>query len=56
LADPGLIRVFEVWRDSAALDAHFQTLHMAEWCAHWPNFGVSDRRLFAYENASQRPL
>ncbi|MFN9832128.1 MAG: putative quinol monooxygenase [Phenylobacterium sp.] len=56
MADPGLIRVFEVWRDSAALDTHFQTLHMAEWCAHWPNFGVSDRRLFAYENASQRPL
>ncbi|MFM8755107.1 MAG: hypothetical protein ACKODL_10560 [Phenylobacterium sp.] len=33
-----------------------QTPHMAEWRAHWPNFGVSDRRLFAYEIASQRPL
>jgi quinol monooxygenase YgiN len=56
VADPGLIRVFEVWRDQAALDAHFQTPHMAEWRSHWPQFGVSDRRLFAYEIASQHPL
>jgi quinol monooxygenase YgiN len=56
VADPGLIRVFEVWRDQAALDAHFQTPHMAEWRSHWPQFGVSDRRLFAYEIASERAL
>ena len=56
VADRGLIRVFEVWRDQAALDAHFQTPHMAEWRSHWPQFGVSDRRLFAYEIASERPL
>jgi len=56
VADPGLIRVFEVWRDQAALDAHFQTPHMVEWRSHWPQFGVSDRRLFAYEIASERPL
>ncbi|HPA37188.1 MAG TPA: putative quinol monooxygenase [Phenylobacterium sp.] len=56
VAEPGLIRVFEAWRDQAALDAHFQTAHMAEWRSHWPSFGVSDRRLFAYETASQRSL
>lgn len=56
VAEPGLIRVFEAWRDQAALDAHFQTPHMAAWRAAWPDFGVSDRRLFAYEVAQQRPL
>ena len=56
VAEPGLIRVFEAWRDQAALDAHFQTPHMADWRAAWPSFGVSDRRLFAYEVAQQRPL
>jgi len=56
VAEPGLIRVFEAWRDQAALDAHFQTPHMAAWRAAWPSFGVSDRRLFAYEVAQQRPL
>jgi quinol monooxygenase YgiN len=56
VAEPGLIRVFEAWRDQAALDAHFQTAHMAAWRAAWPSFGVSDRQLFAYETASERPL
>jgi quinol monooxygenase YgiN len=56
VAEPGLIHVFEVWRDRAALDAHFQTTHMAAWRAAWPSFGVSDRRLIAYEVASEREL
>ena len=56
VAEPGLIHVFEIWRDQAALNAHFQAPHMAAWRAAWPSFGVSDRRLFAYEVASQRPL
>ena len=56
VGEPGLIRVFERWRDQAALDAHFRTAHMAAWRAAWPSFGVSDRRLFAYEVASERPL
>jgi hypothetical protein len=29
---------------------------MAAWRAAWPSFGVSDRRLFAYEVASERAL
>ncbi|MFP5450033.1 MAG: putative quinol monooxygenase [Alphaproteobacteria bacterium] len=56
VAEPGLIRVFEAWRDQAALDAHFQTPHLAAWRAAWPEFGVSDRRLIAYEVASQRAV
>lgn len=54
VAEPGLIRVFEAWRDQAALEAHFATAHLAAWRAAWPEFGVSDRRLIAYEVASQR--
>lgn len=56
VAEPGLIHVFEVWRDEAALKAHFETPHMAQWRSHWPSFGVSDRRLSAYEVAAERPL
>ncbi len=56
VAEPGLIRVFEAWRDQAALDAHFGTPHMATWRSHWPAFGVSDRRLSAYDIAAERPL
>jgi len=51
-----MIHVFEVWRDQSALDAHFRAPHMAAWRAAWPSFGVSERRLFAYEVASQREI
>src|SRR5581483_12105695 len=54
VAEPGLIRVFEAWRDQAALEAHFRTAHMARWREAWPQFGVSDRRLKAYDVTSER--
>ena len=56
VAEPGLIRVFEAWRDQAAIEAHFKAPHMAAWRAACAEQGVSDRRLFAYEVASERPL
>jgi quinol monooxygenase YgiN len=56
VAEPGLIRVFEAWRDQGALDAHFATPHMAAWRAAWPQFGVGERRLSLYEVAAERPL
>jgi len=56
VAEPGLVRIFEAWRDQAALDAHFQTPHMAVWRSHWPEFGVSDRSLSLYEIAAERAL
>lgn len=56
VAEPGLIRVFEIWRDQAAIDAHFQAPHLAAWRAVWPSFGVSERRHFAYDVAAQRTI
>ena len=54
--EPGLVRVFEVWRDQAALDAHTKTDHIAAWRAAWPALGVCDRRLTVYEVASEKPF
>jgi len=56
VAEPGLVRVYEAWRDQAALEAHFQTPHMATWRSHWPEFGVFDRQLKLYEIAAERTL
>jgi quinol monooxygenase YgiN len=56
VAEPGLIRVFEVWRDQAAIDAHFKAPHMAVWRAACAEHGVFDRQLSTYEVASQRAL
>ena len=54
--DEGLIRVFEIWRDAAALDAHTKAPHMAPWRAAGAELGVFDRKLSLYEVASERPL
>ena len=56
LAGPGLIRVFEAWRDQAAIEAHFKAPHMATWRAAGLQFGVSDRQLSIYEVAAERAL
>ena len=54
--DPGLIRVFEAWRDQAALDAHMAQPHLAEWRAAWPAAGAGERRLTLYDVAAERAL
>jgi len=56
VAEPGLIRVFEVWRDQAAVEAHFAAPHMAAWRAACAEHGVFDRQLRAYEVAAERAL
>jgi quinol monooxygenase YgiN len=56
IAEPGLIRVFEAWRDRAALDAHLATDHLAAWRAAWPALGVGERRLTAYDVAAHSDL
>jgi quinol monooxygenase YgiN len=56
VAEPGLIRVFEAWRDQAAIEAHFKAPHMAIWRAACAEQGVSDRKLVAYEVTAERAL
>ncbi len=56
VAEPGLIHVFEVWRDKTALEGHRRAPHMAAWRAIWPEFGVSDRRLTAYDVSDFRTI
>ena len=56
VGDPGLIRVFEVWRDQACLDAHFASAHMKQWQTDRAGFGLHDRRISAYDVAAERAL
>jgi quinol monooxygenase YgiN len=56
VAEPGLIRVFETWRDRAALDAHLQTPHLAAWRASWRQHGAGERDLVVYEVAGVAPF
>lgn len=54
--DPGLVHVFEVWRDRAALDRHFQTPHMAQWRQSFPVLGIFDRKLNIYDVTGVAPI
>ena len=54
--DPSIVRVHEIWRDRAALEAHFKTPHLDKWRAAWPTFGISDRKLQLIEVASTSSL
>ena len=54
LIEPGLIHVFEVWRDEAALHAHHTAPHFLQWRADRDALGMSDRNMTAYTVASSR--
>jgi len=54
--DPGFIRIFEIWRDMAALDVHNGAPHIAAWKEARAKFDVSERRVIAYEVASQTDI
>ena len=54
--EPGLIHVRELWRDRAALDAHFAAAHLADWRASWPALGLGARDLRVYAVGSPRPV
>lgn len=51
---PGLIHVKELWRDQAALDAHFASAHIQAWRAAWPALEIGDRDLRVYEVGQPR--
>ena len=56
IQEPGLIRIFEAWRDRAALGAHGKSAHLAAWREAGREHGVSDRRLTLYEVSGETPL
>ena len=56
ILEPGLIRVTELWRDQAVLDAHAASDHLAAWRESWESLQIGDRSLSAYEVAEPRPI
>jgi len=56
VGEPGLIHVFELWTEQAALDAHFQSPHMKAWQEVRAGYGLYDRNICVYEIAGQRKV
>ena len=54
LKEPGLIHIFEVWRDEAALHAHHNAPHFLKWRADREALGMSDRRMMRHDVTSSR--
>ena len=54
LMDPGLVHVFEIWRDEDALHAHHEAPHFLQWRADRDALGMSDRNMTAHSVASSR--
>ena len=54
--DPGLIRVFELWRDQAALDAHFKAAHMIAWQKVRVQHGFHDRQIWTHDVTDSRQI
>ena len=47
--EEGLIRVFEVYRDQAALEAHRNSDHFKAWRVSNPGIGAHDRQITVYQ-------
>ena len=56
ILDKGLIHVKEAWVNRATLDAHFASLHIADWRSSWPSLGISQRQLVFYEVGDPQPI
>jgi quinol monooxygenase YgiN len=54
--DDHLLRIFEVFRDPAALAAHRASPHMAAWRVVMPELGVSGRDMSEYTVQSARKI
>ena len=56
LEDPGSFRIFEEWKDDAALKEHFSTPHMAAFQKAMGGFGIREMAVQRYEVSSVGPL
>jgi quinol monooxygenase YgiN len=54
--DDRMLRIFEVFRDEAALAAHRASPHMAAWRGEATALGVADRELWQYEVSSRKQI
>ena len=56
VVDKGVMHVSEAWRDRAALTAHANSAHMAEWRKAIGGAGATERDLRLYDTDEGTPL
>ena len=56
LEDPNTFFMFEKWENEAALEAHFETPHIAEFRQHLPRLLAGERKIYSYEVSNMSQL
>ncbi len=56
LAEPGLLRVSEIWASRAALDVHGASAHVAAWRSKAAGLGMTGRELRVFSVAGEETL
>ena len=56
ILNPRRFRLYEEWRDEAALAAHLKTPHVAEFQKRLKSFRIIERRIVKYEVGEATPL
>lgn len=52
--EPGLIRIFEMFRDAEAQQIHAHSQHMKDWRAAWPALGIGERQITHFAVSSSQ--
>lgn len=55
-ANPGELRLFEIWESEEDLAVHFTTPHMAEWQQQIGQFSITGRDIVKYDVSASAPL
>jgi len=56
LAEPGLLRISEIWADRPSLDAHMQAPHFAEWRVAAGSLGITERQIKIFTVSAEETL
>jgi len=56
LVDAGVLRVVEQWEDQAALDAHFESPHMAAFIGRMGSFGMTGMEVIKHQVSESGPV
>ena len=56
MAEPGLLRISEIWADRASVDAHMQAPHFADWRVAAGSLGITERNITIFTVSAEETL
>ena len=56
VSDPSVLRISEIWASRAALDAHMQAPHFADWRVAAGSLGITERQIKIFTISNEESL